>query len=192
MPLHFSIRAAAFIAPSLLWMGCAMTSPNWDYVPESTTTPIPFQAWAFDAEQALQVQCAPDTVGHGASAQGDAGYVRVADVHAEPQPLMDVLDTPIYPVRARVVLPPACWERFDAYGYWQANVRMVQAMRIRGETTQQGLSSFDRRGLSCMRREAMMGTSWLAVVGKCQKQYSNADERIPYVVLRVPDGTRSR
>jgi hypothetical protein len=161
--------------------GCAISSPHWDYVPESISAPIPFQAWATSSANPVVLECANDTSAHGWPTAGDASYVHVTNLSLSSAPSLDPAGSAVYSASAKVALPAQCWKYFGDYDFWQANVRIWQLNN--GSKTM--FTSFDEPGLECLGREIGKARSWLGFFDKCEKRYLNSDDKIPYIVLRI-------
>lgn len=172
-----------FMATMVGWLaGCAVTSPYWDYVPDSTSAPIPFQVWS-DGTSAVYVECANDTGAHGNPSAGDASYVAAATIHPNTQPSLDSAGAALYSGSTQVVLPSACWKYFSDYDFWQANVRVV---RLGSDGKKVPFSNFDKAGLECLGREVGKAASWFGALNKgCEKHFLGSDTATPYIVLRI-------
>lgn len=161
---------------------CSITSPYWDYVPASTSTPIPFQVFSISNAN-LQVECANDTNAHGNPANGEASYIWASNLTASSEPSLDSLGNRLYSFSKNVTLPSACWEYFSDWDFWQANVRVVY---VNSDGTKVPYSSYDRLGLECLGREVGKAASWFGAVNKgCEKRYLNSTDVIPYIVMRI-------
>jgi hypothetical protein len=183
---HFSIRRRGVLALSAVCLalcgGCSITSPYWDYVPASITTPIPFQAWTLSTA-AHYVECANDTTGHGSPSAGEASYINAATLWPSSQPSLDSVGAAIYSASKQVTLPSACWKYFGDYDFWQANVRVVQ---LGADGKKQPLRSYDLDGLECLGRENGKVARWNGHLNKgCEKTYLGSSTVIPYIVLRI-------
>jgi hypothetical protein len=158
-----------------------VTSPHWDYVPESTAAPIPFQAWAVSNANPVKIECANDTSAHGGPAAGEASYILVANVTPSSTASLDPSGGTVYSASTTQALPAACWKYFSDYDFWQANVRLSQVV----DGTKVIFSSFDKPGLECLGKEVGKARSWLGFFDKCEKRYLGSDDKIPYIVLRI-------
>jgi hypothetical protein len=177
-------RALRFVAGTLITgvlAGCAITSPHWDYVPASISTPIPFQAWN-SSTGPLYVECANDTGAHGSPSAGEASYIAAATLTTSALPSLDSAGNAIHSASKQVTLPRACWKYFGSYDFWQANVRVVRLQ----DGKKVPLSTYDLKGLECVGRENGKVGRWYGFVGKgCEKKYLGTSTAIPYIVMRI-------
>ena len=171
---------------------CSVTSPYWGYEPASTSTAIPFQAFATSTATPVVVECADDTNAHGWPTDGEASYIVAASLPVSTSAMLDSTGGKIYSASGNVVLPSTCWKYFGEWGFWQANIRVSQVVpAIGGGTTKRIYSSYDLTGLACLGQKTGAGASWFAALGQgCEKTYLDSDEQIPYIVLRF-DGDSS-
>ena len=177
-------RALRFVAGTLLtglFAGCVITSPHWDYVPASISTPIPFQAWNASTTP-LFVECADDTGAHGNPSAGEASYIPAATLNTSSLASFDSAGNAIYSASKQVTLPRVCWKYFGSYDFWQANVRVVRLQ----DGKKVPLSTYDLKGLECVGRENGKVGRWYGFVGKgCEKKYLGTSTAIPYIVMRI-------
>lgn len=177
------VRLVSFVAFVLLVaaQGCAVTSPFWGYVPDSTSDPIPFQAWAVNTSNSVVLECADDTSAHGWPTDGEASYIHVANIPVSTSPSLDPSGLAVYSASTSLALPATCWKYFGDYDFWQANLRLSQV----NNGSKVIFSSFDAAGLECLGRENGEERSWLGFFDECEKRYLNSDDKIPYIVLRI-------
>lgn len=185
--LRGCVLAVAGLAVSVS-TGCVFTSPHWDYVPESTTTAIPFQMWTPVTTSPVVVECAVETSAHGWPVDGDDSYIVVDTIPVSTGPLLDSDGMEMFTASAMLTLPSDCWDYFGSYDFWQANVRVSQEVpNIFGSgTSTQYFSSFDLAGLACLGQNAGANASWLGHLDEgCEKTYLGTDDVIPYLVMRI-------
>src|SRR5688572_26011300 len=106
--------------------GCAITSPFWGYVPDSTSDPIPFQAWASSTANPVVLECADDTNAHGWPTDGEASYIHVTNIPVSTSVSLDPSGSSVYSASKTLALPNTCWKYFGDYDFWQANIRLSQ------------------------------------------------------------------
>lgn len=166
--------------------GCVVTSPYWDYVPASTSAPIPFQAWTTSNAAPVIVECATATTGHGNPADGEASYIVAASMPVSASASLDAQGVGMYSASANVALPSDCWDYFGSYDFWQANVRISQTAAWSGEVRKVVFSSFDLTGLECLGRENGKRASWFGFLNQgCEKNFLGTSTKIPYIVMRI-------
>jgi hypothetical protein len=160
---------------------CAITSPYWGYEPESTSAPIPFQAWTVDKAHPIQLECAQETNAHGAPAKGDASYIHVTDLAFSGAGSMDPSGYQVFSAAALMALPKVCWRYFPEYDHWQTTLRMTQMI----QDEKRIYSSFDQAGLECLGRENGKAHSWFGFRDKCEMRDLSGNQKMPHIVLRI-------
>jgi hypothetical protein len=178
---HIWTTAIGLGAIAAAAQGCAISSPHWDYVPASTSAPIPFQAWATSQTNPVVVECADDTNAHGWPTDGEASYVFVANLTPSATASLDPGGSRVYSASGSHALPSTCWKYFGDYDFWQANLRLSQVV----DGSKRIFSSFDKPGLECLGREVGKARQWLGFFDKCEKRYLGSSDKIPYIVLRI-------
>jgi len=179
-------RAVVMAAGAL--PGCAVTSPHWGYVPESTEASIPVQAWTAHTGHPVVVECATATSAHGWPSPDESAYIVAANLPVSSSALLDAQGSVMHSASGNVTMPSSCWNYFGSYDFWQLNLRVsqLQPNTTGGGTTKRIFSSFDLDGLECLGRENGAAASFHGFVGKgCEKTYLGQDEQIPYIVLRI-------
>lgn len=168
--------------------GCAVTSPHWDYVPESTTAAIPVQAWTPYTSAPIVVECAQNTNAHGGPSPDESAYIVAATIPVPTAASLDSEGTAMYSAAANVTFPSSCWDYFGSYDFWQINMRItqIQPNALGGGTSKKVFSSFDLDGLSCLGSTNGASGTWYGFIDQgCEKTYLGTDEQIPYIVLRI-------
>lgn len=167
---------------------CAVTSPYWGYVPESTSATIPVQAWTPYNSAPVVVECAQATNAHGGPSPDESAYIVAATIPVGGTANLDSEGSAMYTAAANVNIPSQCWDYFGSYDFWQLNVRITQLQpnALGGGTTKKVFSSFDLNGLSCLGSENGAAGSWYGFLNQgCEKTYLGEEEQIPYIVLRI-------
>ena len=175
------VMLAVSLSYGLAGAGCTISSPHWDYVPDTIATPIPFQAWTTSTANPVVLECANDTSAHGWPTAGEASYVHVTNLSLSSTPSLDPAGSAVYSASANVALPSQCWKYFGDYDFWQANLRIWQ----NNGSGRSIFTSFDKPGLECLGREVGKARSWLGFFDKCEKRYLGGGDKIPYIVLRI-------
>lgn len=168
--------------------GCAVTSPHWGYVPDSTEAAIPVQAWTAHTGSPVVVECATATTAHGSPSPGESAYVVAANLPVASADIRDSQGNVLHSASANVTIPSSCWDYFGDYDFWQLNLRVsqLQPNTTGGGTTKRIFSSFDVDGLECLGRENGAAASFHGFVGQgCEKTYLGESTQIPYIVLRI-------
>jgi hypothetical protein len=167
--------------------GCAVTSPHWGYVPDSTEAAIPVQAWTSYTTNPVVVECATSTNAHG-SPPGESAYILAATLPVSSGDILDSEGNVMHSASGNVTMPSDCWDYFGDYDFWQLNLRVsqVQPATTGGGTTQRVFSSFDSAGLECLGSHNGAAASFYGFVGQgCEMTYLGEDTQIPYIVLRI-------
>lgn len=183
-----NVRLLGLIALNLTASACTVTSPHWDYVPESTSATIPVQAWTPYTSAPIVVECAQNTNAHGGPSPDDSAYIVAATIPVSTGALLDSDGNSMYSAAANVTIPSACWDYFGSYDFWQLNMRITQMQPnpLGSGTIKKVFSSFDLSGLSCLGSTNGAAGSFLGFVNQgCEKTYLGSDELIPYITLRI-------
>lgn len=185
------LRTTTYALLATLGIGasaCAVTSPYWGYVPESTSATIPVQAWTPYTSEPVVVECAKATNAHGGPSPDESAYIVAATIPVNGTANLDSEGGAMYTAAANVSIPSDCWDYFGSYDFWQLNLRItqVQPNPIGGGTIKKVFSSFDLNGLSCLGSANGSAGSWYGFLNQgCEKTYLGESEQIPYIVLRI-------
>jgi hypothetical protein len=182
-----SLSQGALVLAAAALQACAVTSPHWGYVPDSTEAAIPVQAWTSYTTNPVVVECATATNAHGSPDPGESAYIVAATVPVASGDILDSEGNVLHSASSSVTLPSQCWDYFGDYDFWQSNLRVSQVQPAPGGgTTKRIFSSFDSAGLECLGSTIGAASSFYGFVGQgCEKTYLGEDEQIPYIVLRI-------
>jgi hypothetical protein len=181
-------EAAALLLAAAALEACAVTSPHWGYVPDSTAAPIPVQAWTAHTTNPVVVECATATNAHGSPDPGESAYIVAASLPVATANILDSEGNVMHSASGSVTMPSQCWDYFGDYDFWQLNLRVsqIQPASSGGGTTKRIFSSFDTEGLECLGSTNGAAASFYGFVGQgCEKTYLGEDTQIPYIVLRI-------
>lgn len=178
---------------SLVWasiivglQGCLVTSPTWNYQPETITTPIPFQVWTPFNNTPIVLECATSIDHRGTPLSGNDSYIHVTTINVSTTASLDGDGEAIYSASKKYALPSQCWANYrDDWGFSIANIRLSQVQpNFGGGTVKRYFDTFDQAGIQCLTREIGMANSWYGFTNKgCEYVPRGETEKAKYILL---------